>query len=325
MSEMKNWDVFISHASEDKESVALPLAEILRRAGLKVWLDRQEIQLGDSLREKIDDGLAQSRFGVVVLSKAFLGKGWPKRELNGLMALEDGGQKVILPVWHEINKEELTCYSPILADRVAANTDRGIVAVAEAIDRVVSLAVDTPSWIAPTPLRRLKMLIDQAVPPDRIAGFLQHYPTLLFGGGRVGSEVLRDLPVAKGIVRIAVAQFQPTSGSYDILLFGFANIQGRLLRSDGRFEADVELQRTLLKQACLSTAVKQACLSLLTNPSQLYSQLYSYFQPGHLETVKGRVYARRRDSLTAIEKEEYKLSKWVALATYDSLLDDAAS
>lgn len=90
---MKSWDVFISHASEDKETVVLPLCAALRRAGLKIWLDRQELHLGDSLREKIDEGLANSRFGVVVLSPSFMAKGWPRRELNGLMAIEESGEK----------------------------------------------------------------------------------------------------------------------------------------------------------------------------------------------------------------------------------------
>src|SRR5207253_6486335 len=115
---MKRWDVFISHASEDKTEVAVPLADALRRGGVKVWLDRQELRIGDSLREKIDEGLSESRFGIVILSPHFFQKGWPKRELNGLMALEEGGQKVILPVWHTMTKDQVAQYSPILADKL---------------------------------------------------------------------------------------------------------------------------------------------------------------------------------------------------------------
>ncbi|HYD12150.1 MAG TPA: toll/interleukin-1 receptor domain-containing protein [Allosphingosinicella sp.] len=54
------WDVFISHASEDKKSVARPLASKLRRLGLTVWLDENELKLGDSLSRKIDEGLTKS-------------------------------------------------------------------------------------------------------------------------------------------------------------------------------------------------------------------------------------------------------------------------
>jgi TIR domain len=49
---MKTWDAFISHASEDYESVVLPLADALRKSGLIIWLDQTELRIGDSLREK---------------------------------------------------------------------------------------------------------------------------------------------------------------------------------------------------------------------------------------------------------------------------------
>lgn len=80
------WDAFISHASEDKEEVVLPLAELLMASGLKIWLDRGEIFLGDSLREKIDEGLAQSQFGIVILSHSFFSKDWPKSVYKGVRA-----------------------------------------------------------------------------------------------------------------------------------------------------------------------------------------------------------------------------------------------
>ncbi|WP_348652424.1 toll/interleukin-1 receptor domain-containing protein [Bradyrhizobium sp. Mp27] len=63
-----DWDAFISHASEDKDDVARPLANQLAGFGLRVWLDESEIQLGNSLRVKIDAGLVHSRFGIVILS-----------------------------------------------------------------------------------------------------------------------------------------------------------------------------------------------------------------------------------------------------------------
>jgi hypothetical protein len=56
-------DCFICHASEDKEEVARPLAESLRERGYAVWFDEFELDVGDSLREAIDQGLATSRFG----------------------------------------------------------------------------------------------------------------------------------------------------------------------------------------------------------------------------------------------------------------------
>lgn len=70
----KEYDVFISHASEDKDCVVRPLAHALRIKGLNVWYDEFELKIGDSLRRKIDQGLSRSRFGIVVISRSFIKK-----------------------------------------------------------------------------------------------------------------------------------------------------------------------------------------------------------------------------------------------------------
>lgn len=116
------FDVFVSHASEDKDEVVRPLANALRDAGLSVWFDEFELRIGDSLRRKIDRGLGGSRFGVVVLSKAFFGKGWPEYELDGLVTKSISGEQVLLPVWHGVTKKEVIGHSPSLADKLARST-----------------------------------------------------------------------------------------------------------------------------------------------------------------------------------------------------------
>ncbi|MDV2981599.1 UNVERIFIED_CONTAM: DUF1883 domain-containing protein [Actinomycetes bacterium ARC8] len=118
----ETWDVFISHASEDKEAVAEPLANALREHGLRVWLDKTELRLGDSLRRKIDYGLAHSAFGVVVLSKSFFAKGWPQYELDGIIGMSVNGTQRMLPIWHEISRDDIAKVSPSLVDKIARNT-----------------------------------------------------------------------------------------------------------------------------------------------------------------------------------------------------------
>ena len=120
--EVPKYDLFISHASEDKEAFVRPLAEALSKIGLAVWYDETTLTLGDSLRESIDKGLVNSRYGVVVLSTAFFIKNWPQYELNGMVAREMNGVKVILPIWHKVSKDEVLSYSPTLADKVALNS-----------------------------------------------------------------------------------------------------------------------------------------------------------------------------------------------------------
>jgi hypothetical protein len=133
----EEWDVFISHASEDKEAIARPLAEALRAKGLRVWYDDFSLLLGDSLRQSIDRGLAHSRFGVVILSAHFFEKHWPQQELNGLATREVEGEKVILPVWHGVGFAEVRGYSVTLADRKAVQTMDGLAHVVEKILEVI--------------------------------------------------------------------------------------------------------------------------------------------------------------------------------------------
>ena len=132
------YDVFISHATEDKDDVVRPLAKTLVDQSLRVWYDEFELRLGDSLRRKIDAGLAQSRFGIVVLSHAFFEKNWTQYELDGLVTREMTGDQVILPLWHRITKTEVISYSPSLADKIARNTsDFTIVEIAQEIADVI--------------------------------------------------------------------------------------------------------------------------------------------------------------------------------------------
>jgi hypothetical protein len=126
------YDLFICHASEDKELVARPIAEALQDAA-SVWYDEFSLELGDSLRASIDKGLAESNFGLVILSPTFFTKNWPQAELNGLFAKEISGTKTILPIWHQMTKEQILQFSPILADRVAAKTENGLDSVVKQI------------------------------------------------------------------------------------------------------------------------------------------------------------------------------------------------
>ena len=116
------YDLFISHASEDKEDLVRPLAVALEKLGVKVWYDEFTLKIGDSLRRSIDWGLSNSRFGTVVLSSSFFSKNWTQYELDGMTAKEMGGRKMILPIWHKVTKSEVIKFSPTLADKVALNS-----------------------------------------------------------------------------------------------------------------------------------------------------------------------------------------------------------
>ena len=132
-----SWDVFICHASEDKEPFVRELAEAVRAEGLKVWYDDFTLTIGDNLRRSIDRGLEASRYGVVVLSPHFFAKEWPQRELDGLAALENEGRKVILPVWHNIDVDGIRRRAPTLVYRFAAKSRDGFKKVVQDLLHVV--------------------------------------------------------------------------------------------------------------------------------------------------------------------------------------------
>lgn len=147
-------DVFISHASEDKDEVARPLARELIRRGLTVWFDEFELLVGDSLRAEIDRGLVMSRYGVVVLSSSFFEKRWPQAELDGLVAREFAeDHKVVLPVWHDIDHAGVAKHSPMLATRLATSTASGIAQVADDLQRAARAGQRAPTAAPPADAR----------------------------------------------------------------------------------------------------------------------------------------------------------------------------
>jgi hypothetical protein len=113
---------FISHASEDKDDFVRSLATALIGKGLDVWYDEFTLRIGDSLRQKIDRGLANSRVGLVVLSPSFIAKGWTNYELDGIVTRTISGEQILLPIWHNITKQQVIDFSPSLADKVARST-----------------------------------------------------------------------------------------------------------------------------------------------------------------------------------------------------------
>lgn len=118
----EEYDVFISHASEDKESFVNEFAGVLKNLGLNIWYDDNSIKWGDSIRTSIDLGLKKCKFGVVILSRHYLSKHWTNYELEGLFQRESTDGKLILPIWHNITKKEIQDFSPVLAGKMAMNT-----------------------------------------------------------------------------------------------------------------------------------------------------------------------------------------------------------
>lgn len=118
------YDVFLSHASEDKDDVARPLAVLLQERGLRVWYDELEFRIGDNIVEKLSKGINASRFGIVVFSKAFIdqAKNWTRHELDTLEYLWITENRIIFPVWHKITLQEIREFRVSLANIYGRST-----------------------------------------------------------------------------------------------------------------------------------------------------------------------------------------------------------
>lgn len=189
------FDVFISHASEDKDTFVRPLAAALTAMGLRVWFDEWTLTLGDSLRKKIDEGLVASDFGVVVLSRMFFEKNWTQAELDGLFAKEMEGSKVILPVWHAVTKAEVMRHSPMLAGKLAAPTDEGVEVVANKIYAAVRPQSPAPRAVASRSLLPLSPQIRaNPLESDSVKIVAQRFLQVFNEHGVATSQIPRFLP-----------------------------------------------------------------------------------------------------------------------------------
>jgi len=136
---LMKFDVFISHASEDKEGFVRPLFEALTNAGIRVWLDESRIGWGEGIGGAIDRGMAQSNYGIVVLSSDFLRKPWPQRELEGLVQIQVAERRiVILPIYHGVTSDEVRSHSLTLAAAKALDSSIGIQRIVSEVNLLIS-------------------------------------------------------------------------------------------------------------------------------------------------------------------------------------------
>lgn len=120
---MKKKDLFISHASEDKDDFVRPLSTLLRQYGVDVWYDEFELRIGRSISRSIDKGISNSNFGLLVLSRSFFAKNWTEYELKSLNSYEIEKGDILLPIWKDVDFKDVRKFSPYLADKFALRTD----------------------------------------------------------------------------------------------------------------------------------------------------------------------------------------------------------
>lgn len=134
------WDVFISHASEDKDDIARPLAEALQARGVSVWFDELNVAWGQPIHRAIETGIANATYGLVIISPTFMVKQWTQAELDALYGRQMGrpdDHGLILPLWHRVTTDDVQQNLPMIAALKALNT--AVLSVEQIADEVAKL------------------------------------------------------------------------------------------------------------------------------------------------------------------------------------------
>ncbi|MCI6435893.1 MAG: toll/interleukin-1 receptor domain-containing protein [Clostridiales bacterium] len=120
----KEYDVFISHANKDKSEYVDSLYDTINKLGVNIFYDKKSLSWGDEWKKVLLNGTEKSEFSIIVISQNFFGREWTERELEEFLKRQNAsGQKIVLPLIHNISIEELKEKYPKLGEIQAISTN----------------------------------------------------------------------------------------------------------------------------------------------------------------------------------------------------------
>ncbi len=110
---------FISHSSEQKDRIAIPLHIWLTNMQIGSWIDKGNIYTGDQIFTKITESIYQFKFCIAIIDNYFINKEWTIKEIELFLTKEQASEQEnsILPIFVEIEKETVYAKIPALANR----------------------------------------------------------------------------------------------------------------------------------------------------------------------------------------------------------------
>ena len=119
------YDVFISHANRDKENFVEELYQAINKLGINIFYDKESLEWGDNWKAAILNGTKKSEFAVIVISENFFDREWTEKELAEFLSRQNrNGQKLILPILHNITLAQLQERYPSVADIQAIDSKK---------------------------------------------------------------------------------------------------------------------------------------------------------------------------------------------------------
>lgn len=123
--QLPEYDIFISHANKDKEELVEKLYQSLNKLGIHIFYDKESLEWGDNWKEKILNGTKRAEFAIIVISENFFDREWTERELAEFLNKQNrNGQKLILPILHNISLEQLQEKYPSVANIQAIDSKK---------------------------------------------------------------------------------------------------------------------------------------------------------------------------------------------------------
>ena len=111
------YDVFISHANKDKADIVEHLYRSLDKLGIEIFYDKESLEWGDKWKDRILEGTRKAEFAIIVISENFFDREWTEIELKEFLSRQNrDGQKLILPIVHNISNDDLRKKYPFVAD-----------------------------------------------------------------------------------------------------------------------------------------------------------------------------------------------------------------
>jgi hypothetical protein len=312
------WDVFISHATEDKLSTALPLAQKLEERGLRVWIDKNQIDLADNLRGKVNQGISKSRFGVVILTSHYFDKKWTIDELDAFMAREESGIHVVVPIVHEIEPEKIKEKYPLIANRVFSKTTKGLDSVADDIVRIVlKYNSGSPSQEIPTIGRRFLNLLESTSNSSEVRQFLGHHSNIIIRaiGGDSKSTIKLSPNLNDFIPDFCVSNFLPTPSRHEWYIILLNSLSSQLFLNES--EPISSIQKVI------------SDMNLLRSWMETHYSIVRELLPDITSEFHGIIVAGRRQAFSDDEKQKLWLDEYndmlfgIRIRTYDWLVDAA--
>ena len=122
---LPEYDVFLSHANQDKAEIVDELYESLEKLGISIFYDKETLEWGDNWKKRILEGTQKAEFAIIIISDNFFGREWTEKELSEFLGRQNrNGQKLILPIVHNITNEDLREKYPSVADIQTIDSQR---------------------------------------------------------------------------------------------------------------------------------------------------------------------------------------------------------